>query len=374
MILFISQFGSSLPIVHRMNSEGVNTKIYVHSGFYQNSYDGIVEKIEMRNLRQAINDAEKVVFDSNMLNSCSSEDRALLQTLGLSQESRSVFGAIADSIKEKSIGASSAFDEYETDGVDARAFAGNLGIKSKSDVKGIDITAEMWFNGKEPVLFTYCISNRHLLTGDLGSMMNSQSNCLWIGNDSGLLTDELKRLMPSLTTKNYVGPVSVNCTVSSKDKKPYFNDWKFGFRYDNIFSLLALSKSVSSFFLEDYKLDATTRDFSCSERVTIAPYPYTSKELLSLAKDVNIKNNPDKFNGFWYQDIKKDGNKLKCAGNDGIIGVMTYRGNKIEHGFRDIYKAIKELNIDAPIQFRIDGSKETNKKYKKLIDWKVCVN
>lgn len=373
MILFISQFGSSLPIVHRMNSEGVNTKIYIHNSFYQDSYDGIVEKVEMRDLRQTINNAEKVIFDSNMLNSGSPEDRALLLTLGLSQESRSAFGAIADSIPDKSTGASSAFDKYETDDAEARALAGNVGIKSKSNVKGIDITAEMWFNGKDPVLFTYCISNQHLLTGDLGSVMNSQSNCLWIGNGSDLLTDELKRLIPSLGAKNYVGPVSVNCTVSNKDKKPYFNGWKFSFRYDNLFNLLALSPSVSDFFTNDYQLDPN-KDFSCSERVTIAPYPYTSKDLLSLAEGINIKNNVDKFNGFWYQDIKKDGNRLKCAGNDGIIGVMTYAGNKIEHGFRDIYKAIKELNIDAPIQFRIDGSKETNKKYKKLMDWHVCTN
>jgi hypothetical protein len=204
--------------------------------------------------------------------------------------------------------------------------------------------------------------------------MGSQSNCLWVTGESGPLVDSLKSLVPILTSSGYVGAVSVDCTLNSKDKKPYFNSWHFGFQYDSIFCLLSLlGSSVTEFFTKAYMVQ--DNGFACSERVTIAPYPYTNEELLSgMARDKRLNFDLNDMNGFWGQDIKSDDGEVACAGNDGVIGVMTAVGKKIEDGFGKIYKSIRKLDIEVPLQFRIDGAKESNKKLKKLNDWNICVN
>lgn len=351
MILFISKTGAALPIVYRMRQEGSDVKIYIHDELFKNSYDGIIDKVEVRDIKKVIMKAEKVIFDSNIN-----------------------MDSLADCLENKVIGYAPELSKYEGNTDHGRYLAKEAGIKEKKGVKGLQVIAEMWFDGKEPVLFTYSIPNQYWLTGDLGLRMGSQTNCLWVNDGTGTLFEELKSLVPMLNTLKYVGAVSVDCTLNSRDKKPYFNNWRFGFRYDGIFCLLSLSDSVSGFFAGDYKADAITDGFACSERVTIPPYPYTSEELLFIARGIKLNLDIEDTNGFWLQDVKKEDNELRCAGSDGFVGIMSSTGEKIEDSFGKIYKAIRKLDIEAPLQFRIDGAKETNKKYKKLIDWGVCVN
>jgi len=344
MILFISSIGESLPIVYRMIKGGLDTKIYIHNHKYKHNYDGILDKVELNDLKKTMMDAEKIIFDSNVK-----------------------IGSMADDFTFKAIAIPTLVKETE--------LTEKAGIKARKTVSGVRIIAEMWFNGKEPVLFVYSLPNREWLTGGLGLEMASQSNCLWVGDGNGILSSELKAIAPLLTAFGYVGPVSVDCTVNSKDKKPYLNNWKIGFRYDSIFCLLALSKSVSSFFVDGYNIDANTGSFACSERITISPYPYTEESLLDeLAKDVNLNIDLDANKLLWGQDIKREDKEVKCAGNDGVLGVMASTGKSIEGGFGEIFKAIRRLNVDSPLQFRIDGAKESNKSYKKLKDWDICIN
>lgn len=351
MILFISDFGGSLPIVYRMRQEGTDARIYIHDKIYKSSYDGILDKVEIKDLRQMLISADKIIFDSNVK-----------------------LGSLIDGMEGKAIGRSGDSGKYEFDAELGKALAKKIGIKTKKGVTGVQIITEMWFDGKEPVLFIHSLPNQRWLTGNLGIEMSSQSNCLWIKKEEGFLFDNMKRLVPILTKAEYVGPVSIDCTVNAKDKKPYFNNWRFGFRYDSIFCLLSLlNKSITKFMTEDFFV--INDGFSCSERLTIAPYPYTNGEMLSLlARNVRLNIEPNDMNGFWAQDIKNENDEIRCAGNDGIIGIMTYVDKKIIGGFGEIYTAIKKLNIESPLQFRIDGGKESNKKFKKLTDWNMCVN
>lgn len=335
MILFISKIGASLPIVHRMRQEGVDAKIYINKEPYRACYDGIVDKVELKDLKKEALVAEKIIFDSDID----------LEALG-------------DCLNDKSICRPFKVDEEK--------ILKEIDMKKK-DISGIKIIVEMWFNGKEPILYTYCLPGQKWLTGNLGLEMSSQTNCLWIAGETGTFTDKLDALIPLLIKNSYVGPVSIDCVIG-RDKKPYFSNFHIGFRYDSIFCLLALTgPSISSFLVKEGV--GTHKGFACSERITIAPYPYTNDELLKgIAKGVKLKT--DLENGFWCQDIKKEENSLECAGNDGLLGIMTGTGSRIEDGFGKIYKAIRKLEVDAPLQFRIDGLKETAKKMKKLSNWK----
>jgi len=331
MILFISNIGASLPIVYRMRQEGIDTKIYINKESYKTCYDGIIPKVELGDLKKEVLRAEKVIFDSDVN----------LEALG-------------DCLDGKSSCRSFEIEEAE--------ILKETGMKTKKDVSGIKITAEMWFNGKESTLYTYCLPGQQWLTGNLGHLMSSQTNCLWITDKPGLLVDSLNALIPLLIKNSYVGPVSIDCVIGSREKKPYYDSFHVGLRYDNIFCLLELV-SISK-FITNNSFDSH-EGFACSERITIAPYPYTAKALLDgIAKDVRIKTSLG--NGFWCQDIKDSEDGLKCAGNDGLLGIMTATGSRIENSFGKIYKSIRKLEVDAPLQFRIDGLRETTKKIKKL--------
>lgn len=351
MILFISNYGASLPVVYKMRQEGIDTRIYIHNNTYKNSYDGILDKVKLKALKKTMSEAEKIVFDSNVM-----------------------LGSLIGAMESKIIALPSLKEYQENLSGEGTELARRIGIKTKKDVSGVRVITEMWFNGEEPTLFLHSLPNQKWLTGNLGMEMGSQSNCLWVKNKDGLLTEELQRLAPVLNKANYTGPVSVDCTVNSRDKKPYFNNWRFGFRYDGIFCLLLLlGKSIAKFISGDFTI--SNDNFSCSERITIAPYPYTNEGLLDeMARGVRLNLKMNDMNGFWGQDIKNEDDEIKCAGNDGILGVMTSTGKKIEAGFGEIFKAIRKLDIETPLQFRIDGAKESSKRFKKLNDWNICIN
>ena len=335
MILFISNIGAALPIVYRMREEGVETKIYINKQRYKKCYDGVVDKVELKDLKEEIVSSERVIFDSDV---------------DISDLHKYLDGkTICRPIKIE-----------ETDIKKA------IRAKSKNDIRGIKIVAEMWFDGIEPVLYSYCLPAQHLLTGDLGRQASSQTNCLWISHKEGIFRDKLNALIPLLTRNSYVGPISLEFVIGS-DKKPYYQGFHVGFKYDSIFCLLGLMEGSVSGFLVKGDLSTNT-GFSCSERVTIAPYPYNFESSLEeIAKGVKIKTSLG--NGFWAQDITGSKHKIECAGNDGVLGVMTATGPRVQDGFGEIYKSIRKLEVGAPLQFRIDGIQITNKKLKKLSNW-----
>jgi len=118
-------------------------------------------------------------------------------------------------------------------------------------VEGVEISSELWWNGKDAVHFNHTLEDKRLMNFNLGPAIGSQSNTVWIKKDeNGLLVKELKRLIPYLKRANYVGPVDINAIISKKDHKPYFLEFSPRFGYDAIYCLLTLVKSsLTDFFL-----------------------------------------------------------------------------------------------------------------------------
>lgn len=337
MILFISKIGASLPIIYRMRQENIDAKIYVHKEQYRSCYDGIIDKVALNDLKKEMDRAEKIIFDSDFdINIPGTNDKSICRPFKIDEE-------------------------------DVRQ---EIGVKTNDKVTGIKFTAEMWFDGKEPVLFTHCLPSPNLFTGNLGRLASSQTNCLWIAKEDSLLIDRLKKVIPLLKKESYVGPVSIDCIIDLRKKSYYFEKFHVGLRYDNIFCLLSLQHDFLSSFING-NIPESNKKFSCSERVTIAPYPYRFKSSLEeIAKGVSIKTSLG--NGFYGQDITDTEDGLQCAGNDGVLGIMTATGRSVEAGFSKVYMAIRKLKVGAPLQHRIDGILETKKKLKKLShNWNI---
>ena len=140
------------------------------------------------------------------------------------------------------------------------------------------------------------------------------------------------------------------------------------FGYDAIYCLLTLIKgSLTEFFLNGFQTEFYD-GFASSQRITIPPFPYADKELLNaMAKDILIKN---KLEDFWMEDVYMDdkGN-IRCAGSDGIIGVVAERGNSLGGSVGNVYRKIDKLKIGSYIQYRTDLGKSQNKRMKQLQEW-----
>jgi phosphoribosylamine-glycine ligase len=242
-------------------------------------------------------------------------------------------------------------------------------------VEGVEISTEGWFDGERFVHFNHTLENKRLMNGNLGPAIGSQSNTVWIKEKDGLLVEELQGLKPYLKKAGYAGPVDVNCIVSEEDRQPYFLEWTPRFGFDALFCLLSMVDGpLSDFFLK--RFDVPLRGaFASSERLTVPPFPYATRGLLDdFARDVPIEDGLDRQPLFWAQDVYQDGQDLKCAGADGILGVMASRGNTWGGSWGNVYRPLEKLRVGSYKQYRTDGANSLERRYNKLKKWGVPVD
>lgn len=427
-IVFISNSGESLPIVWRMKGEGTDVGIYIHSPQYRKNYNGIIGKITFGNLRKELKTAEVVIFDITRPNERTKQDIALLKTFGLKVSSPSVFGPVADKLKKdhKVIGASAITEELELDrhkGIElaqkmgfavpemhtfkrlkdgakflegrkdlwvfkpennqdidltyVEKFRGELLTKILEEytkrvgdiefilqrkIDGTEVSSEVWIAGG-PVHYNQTIENKRLMDSDLGPAIGSQSNTVWLKKGGGVIIGPLTK-MANYLKSIYIGPCDANCIV--KGGVPYFLEWSPRFGWDALYCLLTLvNGKITDFFLKDFKADFY-EGFAASERLSIPPYPYGSSELRTMyARNVSIIGKLKDYPRFWAQDIYDEGG-LKCAGADGILGVVAARGKSVEEAWGRVYNRIKRIKVCSYPQYRTDGLSRARKRIERL--------
>jgi len=244
-------------------------------------------------------------------------------------------------------------------------------------VKGVEISTEGWFDGSDWIHFNHTIEDKRLMNYNLGPAIGSQGNTVWIKRDmQGLLVEQLKNLTPYLRRAKYIGPIDINSIVSEEDRQPYFLEFSPRFGYDAIYCLLTLvNGKISDFFTKFFDVDFHD-GYASSQRITIPPFPYSDTKLLNaMAKDVLIDGHIDDYPLFWMEDVYNDNDgKLRCAGSDGILGVVAAKGNSIGGSIGNMYRAIDNLKIGSYIQYRTDGGKRCGKAIKQLDEWGVSIN
>lgn len=425
-VIFMSNSGESLPIAWRLRREGAEVGIYIHSPQYRSNYTGILPKLSVKELRKQLRGTELVIFDITRPNERKKQDIILLKTFGLKSALPSVFGPVADKLKKdhRVIGASVVTEDLELDRRKGMELAKEMGFtvpeyhefkKLKDGIKflrdkqemwvfkpnnnkeftyvenfagelltkmlnkriseceyilqkkidGAEVSTEVWIGTQGPRHFNHTIESKTLMDANLGPAIGSQSNTIFIKNESGLLTAPLTRMADYLKPKGYLGPCDANAIV--RKGTAYFLEWTPRFGYDALYCLLTLLKgSLSDFFLKDFKADFHS-GYAVSQRISIPPYPYANPGLRRiLAKDTFIKNRLDRSPFFWAQDIYSDAGEIKCAGADGILGVVTARDKNLEAAWAKVYSAIKKLKIDSYLQYRVDAFKEHSKRIKEL--------
>lgn len=228
-------------------------------------------------------------------------------------------------------------------------------------IDGTEVSTEVWVNSQGPVHFNQTIEAKRLMDAELGPAIGSQSNTVWLKKDDGVIIKPLKKMAGYLKANGYVGPCDVNCIL--KDDIPYFLEWTPRFGYDALYCLLTLIKGKpADFFLNDFKV-GFHEGYAVSQRLSIPPYPYAEPKLRSIhAKDVSIMGELKDYPQMWFQDIYSDAGKLKCAGADGILGVVTARGGTLEEAWGRLYNAIKKIKVCSYLQYRTDSLKVARKR------------
>jgi phosphoribosylamine---glycine ligase len=238
-------------------------------------------------------------------------------------------------------------------------------------IEGTEVSTEVWINSQGPAHYNQTIESKRLMDVDLGPTIGSQSNTVYIVRSqktedrSQKLIESLTKMADYLKSNGYIGPCDVNCII--KGGVPYFLEWSPRFGYDAIYCLLTLIKGkLADFFLKDFKVQFHD-GYAASQRLSIPPYPYATPKLrMDFAKDVSIMGKLEDYPETWFQDIYLDGGKLKCAGSDGILGVVSTRGDSLEEAWGRLYHYIKKIKICSYIQYRTDGYKVSKNRIKNL--------
>jgi len=129
--IMISANGDSLPIVWRLRREGADIDVYIHNPKCRHNYDGIMPKLSVLEVKDAIKKAKVVLFDVVRVNEKTKEDATLLKTFSAKTNVPEVFGAVADVLKKdhQIIGASSMTSELELDRRKGMQIAKQMGFE-----------------------------------------------------------------------------------------------------------------------------------------------------------------------------------------------------------------------------------------------------
>ncbi len=242
-------------------------------------------------------------------------------------------------------------------------------------VDGVEISTEGWWNGKNWWGFNHTMEDKTLMNDDLGPRIGSANNTVWVKTRRGLGNDAFTNIAAQLKDSGYIGPLDINAIVDESDRKLRFLEFTPRLGYDAVYCLLSLLEGkVNDFFTYAVGLNPRRpkfkKGFAASTRISVPPYPYETVELLDRAKGIEVSG---ELANMWLEDVRYDG-RLKCAGADGILGVVTGTGKTIKAASESLYDNVDEIKIAGYGQWRTDNGVRAAKDYSQLKKWGLTVD
>ena len=244
-------------------------------------------------------------------------------------------------------------------------------------VEGIEISTELWFNGKEVINVNHTMEEKLFLEGNRGPRAGCMGSVVWIGSENSRLYKEgVGRMLPALKKIGYRGPLDLN-TIVTKDKL-YGLEFTPRFGYDALFVLLEMFKGKISDLLYGVATGITREmtfrsDWGMGIDLCVPPYPLHCEP--DMYKDVLIQGiDEGNRRHLWLYDVYKVGNQYLCAGCGGDIGAITARGDRVD-GYSPIRDAKRRVlrtisNLVIPdVMWRRDIGDRVQDEYKQLQTW-----
>ena len=435
VFLFISCYGISWPMVQRVTEEGHRAILYINEKDCRRIANGLVEKHEVKEVlvdeegnlnKEVLNSLLKpvpdcIVFDMvnygygkaadilrkkgyPVIGGSEWQDKVeldrlygakVMKTLGIKTPETIAFTDYDKAIKFveaqqkiyvfKPQGNQGNMTTYVAQGPDdligmlefyKTRVNEEFQLQEKKD--GVEISSEIWFNGKEVINSNFTMEEKALMEGGKGPKTGCMGSVVWNGDTTCRLFKEgVGRLVPLLRKLKYIGCIDLNAIVDKENVWGLEFTARFG--YDAIYIFMEMMKGRINDLLYGVATGVTrTIEFKSSVGMgvllAVPPYPDNDGNL-DLYKDVLIQGlNPQILKHFWGDDIYKKGEDYLLSGNGGRIATITARGDDvsgyspIRDAKRRVYRTINNIIIPdvmyrSDIGDRVQGDKE------KLKNW-----
>lgn len=243
-------------------------------------------------------------------------------------------------------------------------------------VEGVEISCELWWNGRESFLHNWTMEEKRFMNDNLGPTIGCAGNVVrTLRKDAKLVSEGVGKIEKLLKKTNYRGPIDLNSIISGD--KLYGLEWTSRLGYDAIQALMELCTDDILTIFYNIATGATSRyylrtdEHAMAIRVTIPPYPSEEgfKEGIPI---LGINNQNAKH--IWLGDVMKRDGKLVSAGADANILCVTARGSGktrgdvIREAQRRCLRTLEGLII-PDVQYRTDIGKRVPADSSSLREW-----
>ena len=246
------------------------------------------------------------------------------------------------------------------------------GIKyTDNHVEGIDINIEGWFSGNELKLLTANIIDSKLMEGDIGPDVGFMGAVIIkLSDTSRLYKETLAKLVYSFNKVNYIGPVTLYCTIY--DDSIYVRQMIARVNKSTVHIILDMLKEDDSVVLDNLhsnllpKLNLISQ-YGVGFLIAVPPFPYTvdfpTDTVVDGLTNSNIKH-------IWLPEMV--GNVISTF--DGVVGIITARGDFIDnwHPIRDarrrIFRTINNIKVKN-LMYRRDVGVRAQEQLEKIKEW-----
>lgn len=224
------------------------------------------------------------------------------------------------------------------------------GFQLQKKANGVEVAISGFFNGNkfiEPVNINF--ENKKLFPGNIGPSTGEMGTSMFWTNKNKLYKKTLGKLEEWLTKKGYIGCIDLNCIANNNGIYPLEFTPRFGYPTISI-QEEGIKTSTAEFLYrlangEDFRLNVYS-GYQIGVRICVPPFPFDDEKMF----EENSKNAPILFNfenrdGFHIEDVKKEENQWRIAGNSGIILIVTGKGPTMRDAQKQAYKRIEKVTM-----------------------------
>ena len=413
-VTILSQTGDALGVASRLRLEGHSVRMWIKSPHYKRAGQNIVERID--SWREGLRNTDLILVDM----------------VGMGQQLEPVIRAVG----VPAIGASKEMDRIELDrahgmevfqkyGIatpetwsfgspdEVRSFFvgeewgdgfaikadGNIGCASsrvlkepeqlewaltqypascaiivQRVVKGIEVSTEGWFNGREWIKpFNHTFEEKRFMEGNLGPNTGCMGNVVITRDYDRLVDSTVVKLKPLLTRLGWRGPVDVNCIVNANGAFALEATARFG--YDAIEALLEGMRLGAGEFLREVAEGRLTSvemwpGPTIAVRMGVPPYPSEDEAIKAEWGEPILGINENNIGHLWLCNVFVDPKDMlfKTSGGDGLTLKATARGEDVGVARRRVYRTIDNLRVTDKM-YRRDIGLRAEADIKQLEQW-----
>ena len=234
---------------------------------------------------------------------------------------------------------------------------GKVDFLLQKKVDGVEVSIEGWWNGQDFWYLNSTLEDKRFKEDEygLGGPNTGCSDSLvfaYKNPNPKLYQLTLAKMVTFLRKVDYpICPIDINTIISDDDHLPYALELTPRLGYSAIFAFAELWGVTFDEFvislLEGREIDIDRESYAGSLRIAIPPYPNSedtgAKEALGLPLPglEGEQDNPH----IWMLDVMKEGGKLVCAGDDGIIAELTEKDKTLDGLRKKIYKMAEGLHL-----------------------------